>query len=161
MMPTKVRTGAWRTCLLCVAACLAVAGCGVPDPQPEPQSVSGTFTLHSYDYSGQVGGPCIGSHVFGNVNRHTNVSLETAQGEHVDATDLGQGTLLRGGNTLKCRYSFELQVTEGADDGEGFDVCVEALTEHRYTYQQLTSPGGFSLTFDPHGAAALRYSHDC
>ena len=142
-----VAIAAWRICVTLALTGAVASGCGGSDP--EPVTVRGTFTIPSSDFSGEVRDECDGEPRYPDVNSSTAVLLETAQGDYVDRTDLGPGTLqVSDRNIRTCRFDFEVEVTEGADDGEGFVLSVGDRGEQLYSLEELTRTGGVVLTLD-------------
>jgi hypothetical protein len=113
-----------------------LAGCG---GDPEPEAARGSLTVPAQGEIGQQPrDPCEGDDGYSDITSSTAVVLETAQGEYVDRTDLGVGSLqVTADNVRTCRFDFTVEVTEGADSGEGFTLEVGDRGQVLFTFDEL------------------------
>ena len=119
--------------VLVVGAAVVLAGAG---QEPETITVGGLFRLEDTD-SARAG--CSGQGGYGDINSITPVVIETATGEVVDRTELGNGRSVPGSvdPLLACVFTFTFEVTEGEDDGEGFVVKVGDRGESLHSFEDL------------------------
>lgn len=123
-----------------LVAVVVVLGAACGGEEPEPVDVLGSVSVLADDYgpTASNGDECEGGGGFSDMGPSTPVLLETAQGQYVDRTELGTGALhIDNGNMRTCRFTFDLAVVEGADDGEGFTIEVGDRGPVLFSYEEL------------------------
>lgn len=84
---------------------------------------------------------CSGTGGYGDIQSNTPVVVRDIRENVITRTELGTGE----GDSSTCLFTFEFEVEEGSDGGEGFVVAVGDRGESTYSFEELKEPDTVGL----------------